>query len=47
MTHYMKLNSQPYTLLENGYKTIELWLYDETRRRIGIGDYIVFSNVSD
>ncbi len=47
MTHYMKLNSQPYALIENREKTIELRLYDEKRKRIKIGDHIVFSNARE
>ncbi len=47
MTHYMKLNSQPFDMMACGIKTIELRLYDEKRKNIQIGDFIVFSKVSD
>lgn len=47
MTHYMKLNSQPYALIKNRVKTIELRLYDEKRKRIEIGDSIVFSHAKN
>ena len=43
MIHYMRLQAQPYELIENGYKTIELRLYDEKRKTIAVGDTIVFS----
>ena len=42
MKHIMKLKPTPFSLIENGTKTIELRLYDEKRRRIHIGDIIEF-----
>ena len=44
MLHFMNLHPQPFALIENGTKTIELRLYDEKRRTIKIGDTIVFTN---
>ena len=47
MTHTMKLNPFPFSQIENGYKVIELRLYDEKRRKIQIGDRIVFTNTEN
>ena len=43
MIHEMKLNPEPFSLIKNGTKKIELRLYDEKRRKIKIGDTIVFT----
>lgn len=43
-TYYMHLNEQPFRMIKNGKKTIELRLNDEKRRGISIGDNIVFSS---
>ena len=32
MTHEMRLHDEPFNLIKNGTKTIELRLYDEKRR---------------
>ena len=45
MIHFMRLKAQPYELIENGHKTIELRLYDEKRKFIAVGDKIVFSRM--
>ncbi len=42
MTHNMKLNKEPFELISNGIKTIEMRLYDEKRQQISVGDFIVF-----
>ena len=42
MTHNMQLQPVPFEMIRNGTKTIELRLYDEKRRKIQIGDTIVF-----
>ena len=42
MKHNMKLRPQPFSAVKNGYKTIELRLYDGKRRMINAGDEIVF-----
>lgn len=47
MTHNMQLQSAPFEMIKNGTKTIELRLYDEKRRKIQIGDTIVFALTSN
>ena len=47
MTHYMKLNPKPFSMIASGYKTIELRLNDEKRQKISIGDTIVFTQIND
>lgn len=44
MQHLMKLNPDPFSAIKRGEKTIELRLNDEKRRRIRVGDEIVFIN---
>ena len=44
MNHSMKLQPQPFEMIKNGIKTIELRLYDEKRRKIKRGDTITFTN---
>ena len=44
MLHNMKLNDEPFRLIESGKKTIELRLFDEKRRQVDIGDFIEFSH---
>lgn len=43
MLHKMNLHPAPFSLIESGLKTIELRLYDEKRRLIGVGDTICFT----
>lgn len=43
----MRLHKEPFELIKNGSKTIELRLYDEKRQMINIGDTITFENRSD
>ena len=38
----MRLNPQPFSMIESGEKTIELRLYDEKRKKIRVGDRIRF-----
>ena len=45
--HIMKLNPSPFEKIASGRKTVELRLYDDKRRRIDIGDRIIFSNLED
>ena len=47
MIHYMHLNSVPFDKINSGVKTIELRLYDEKRKKVSIGDVIVFDNLSE
>ena len=42
-THQMKLQPAPFAAIKEGRKTVEMRLYDEKRKLIGIGDRIVFS----
>lgn len=43
MIHSMKLQPAPFKCIRSGRKTIELRLNDEKRRRIRVGDFIVFT----
>lgn len=43
MEHEMRLDQDPFQMIKNGQKTIELRLYDEKRRKIAVGDTIVFT----
>lgn len=45
--HKMKLFPEPFRMIENGSKTIELRLYDEKRRKVQVGDIIRFTNTGD
>ena len=42
--HAMKLNPSPFGKISSGKKSVELRLYDDKRRKINIGDRIIFSN---
>lgn len=44
MKHKMRLHNNPFELIQNGTKTIELRLNDEKRKLINIGDIIEFEN---
>lgn len=44
MNHKMNLNNRPFEMIKNGEKTIELRLYDEKRRKIKVGDTILFKS---
>ena len=44
MTHSMQLQLSPFEMIRDGTKTIELRLFDEKRKKIQIGDTIVFTN---
>ncbi len=41
----MKLNNNPFNLVKDGHKTIEVRLNDEKRRLLNIGDHIEFTNI--
>lgn len=43
----MNLTPSPLEMIRDGKKTIELRLYDEKRKKIAIGDSIVFVNTED
>lgn len=44
MVHSMKLRPEPYEMIRQGRKTIELRLYDEKRQQLKPGDSILFTN---
>ena len=43
----MKLQKEPFDAIQTGFKTIELRLYDDKRRKLQKGDTIVFSCLED
>ena len=45
--HEMKLNPEPFAMIKNGEKTIELRLLDEKRQKIKESDSITFTNTAD
>ena len=47
MVYFMKLNNEAFQNIKNGRKTIELRLFDHKRRKLDIGDKIIFTNLSD
>lgn len=44
MKYNMKLNNEPFNLIKNGTKTVELRLNDEKRSLLKVGDEIEFTN---
>ncbi len=44
MKYNIKLNNEPFNLIKNGTKTVELRLNDEKRKLLNIGDEIEFTN---
>ena len=46
MTHSMQLQPSPFEMIRDGTKTIELRLFDEKRKKIRIGDTILFTNTA-
>lgn len=46
-THKLNLHPESFAAIVSGYKTIESRLYDEKRRKIHLGDQIMFINRSD
>lgn len=47
MTHKMKLSEKPYFRMSLHLKTIELRMHDEKRKKIQVGDEIVFTHTED
>ena len=47
MKYNMKLNNEPFNLIKNGTKTVELRLNDEKRKLLNIGDEIEFTNITN
>ena len=45
--HRMRLDPEPFAMIDAGEKTIELRLYDEKRRSIQAGDVIRFESTAD
>ena len=43
--HHMSLQNQYFCLIKQGKKSIELRLWDDKRKKIKVGDIIVFHNV--
>lgn len=44
MKHQMNLHDEPFKLIQNGSKTVELRLNDEKRQLLNIDDIIEFTN---
>ena len=47
MTYEMNLHPEPFKLIKEGKKTIEMRLNDERRRNMKKGDIIVFENIRE
>jgi len=47
MIHHMNLHPQPFEMIAAGNKTIELRLLDEKRKKIRVGDTLVFTNTDE
>ncbi|UOR10372.1 ASCH domain-containing protein [Halobacillus amylolyticus] len=47
MEHAMKLYENPFRLIKEGRKHVEVRLNDEKRRKVKIGDVIEFRNLSE
>lgn len=47
MVYDMKLSSSPFEAMASGEKTIEIRLFDKKRRKLEIGDRIIFSMLDD
>ena len=45
--HEMKLKPNPFQLIKEGSKTIEVRLYDEKRQQVKVGDKIKFSELPE
>lgn len=47
MVHHMKLDNEPFNMIKDNRKTIELRLFDDKRQEVNTGDYIIFSRVDN
>lgn len=47
MVYRMTLATVPFEKIESGQKTVELRLFDIKRRKIDVGDVIIFTNATD
>ena len=45
--HIMKLQPSPMKMIRDGSKTIELRLLDRKRKKVAVGDVIMFVNATD
>lgn len=45
MLHQMTLYNGPFQAIQKGYKTVEMRLYDDKRKKLCINDEIVFTNL--
>ena len=45
--YYLHLNEEPFNLIKNHEKTIEMRLYDEKRKKLSVGDVLIFVNRND
>lgn len=43
MVHHMKLDNDPFNMIKDNRKTIELRLFDDKRQRVNTGDYIILA----
>ena len=43
MTYEMKLREAPFLAIKEGRKDIELRLYDEKRKKLAVGDTVIFT----
>jgi len=46
MEHFMSLYERPFNDILSGEKTLEIRLNDEKRRKVSVGDHIIFSKLS-
>ncbi|MDE1856661.1 MAG: ASCH domain-containing protein [Candidatus Micrarchaeota archaeon] len=46
MEHKMHLFAGPFNLVKSGKKTIEIRIYDAKRRKVKVGDTIIFEELS-
>ncbi len=47
MIYEMNLKAEPFEKMKSGKKSVELRLFDHKRRRIDVGDRIIFTNLDD
>ena len=47
LTHVFRLHKSPFNKIKQGFKTIEMRLWDEKRRRMRVGDNIQFYILPD
>jgi len=45
--HIMHLSKEPFNWIKEGRKVVEIRLYDEKRKKIEIGDVVVFKKLND